>query len=58
MALAMAWKEFRFFISVRVPSFCDPASRTDRFTSARMEPSCSLQSLAPRYWMISRSFSR
>ena len=25
---------------------------------ARMEPSCSLQSDAPRYWMIIRSFSR
>ena len=39
MALAMALKEFKFFISVRVPRALLPASRTDRFTSARMDPS-------------------
>ena len=34
----MALKEFRFFISVRTPKVSDPASRTDRLTSARMDP--------------------
>ena len=35
-----------------------PISRTERLTSARMEPSFNLQSDAPRYWMISLNFSR
>ena len=39
MALAMALKEFRFFISVLVPNSGAPASLTDRFTSALMDPS-------------------
>ena len=38
-ALAMALKEFRFFISVLVPNSAAPASLTDRFTSALMDPS-------------------
>ena len=42
-------KLFRFFISVLVPNSSAPFFLTDRFTSARMEPSCSLQSDAPRY---------
>ena len=58
IARAMALKEFRFFISVRVPICSLPTGRTDRFTSARIDPSCSLQSEAPRYWIIIRSFSR
>ena len=35
-----------------------PTSRTDRLTSARMEPSCNLQSDTPRYCIIQRNFSR
>ena len=58
MARAMALKELRFFISVRVPSSSEPAGRTDRFTSQRREPSCILQSETPRYWRVERSFSR
>ena len=54
----MALKLFRFFISVRVPSTSLPTGRTDRFTSARSEPSCILQSDTPRYCSVARSFSR
>ena len=50
--------EFRFFISVLVPKVSLPTSRTERLTSARMEPSWSLQSETPRYCMVQRSFSR
>ena len=35
----IALKEFRFFISVRVPSLVLPVSLTDKLTSARIEPS-------------------
>ena len=58
MAREMALKEFRFFISVRVPSSWEPMGRTDRFTSHRREPSCILQSDTPRYCRVSFSFSR
>ena len=54
----MALKEFKFFISVRVPNSSAPTSRTDKLTSALIEPSCNLQSDAPKYWMIRRNFSR
>ena len=39
IALAIALKEFKFFISVLVPNSSAPTSRTDKLTSARMEPS-------------------
>ena len=58
MARVMALKEFKFFISVRVPSSSDPAGQTDRFTSHRREPSCILQSDTPIYSRVERSFSR
>ena len=58
MARAMALKEFRFFISVRVPSSREPAGRTERITSQRREPSCILQSEIPRYSRMDFSFSR
>jgi hypothetical protein len=56
--LAIALKEFRFFISVLVPNVSLPTSRTERLTSARIDPSWSLQSDTPRYCIIQRSFSR
>ena len=58
IALAIALNEFKFFISVRVPNVVLPASRTDKLTSARIEPSCNLQSDAPKYCMIRRSLSK
>ena len=58
MARAMALKEFKFFISVLVPRDLLPRSRTERFTSARMEPSWSLQSEIPRYFRVVRSLSK
>ena len=58
MALAMALNEFRFLVSVRVPNSSEPTSLIERLTSARMDPSFSLQSEAPRYCIVSLSFSR
>ncbi len=58
MARAIALKELRFLVSVLVPNSSAPTSLTERFTSALMEPSLSLQSEAPRYCIISLSFSR
>ena len=50
--LEIAENELRFFVSVLVPNSEAPTSRTERFTSARIEPSFNLQSDAPRYWMV------
>ena len=47
-----------FFISVRVPNSAAPFGRTDRLTSARMEPSSILQSEMPRYSKVDLSLFR
>ena len=47
--LEIAENELRFFVSVLVPNSVLPTSLTERFTSALIEPSLSLQSDAPRY---------
>ena len=54
----MALKELRFLDSVLVPNSSLPISLMEMLTSARIEPSFSLQSEASRYWIVSRSFSR
>ena len=50
--------ELRFFISVRTPSASLPTGRTETLTSARMDPSCILQSETPRKSSSVRSRSR
>ena len=58
MARVMDFKEFIFFISARTPSSVLPIGRTDRLMSARMEPSCILQSDTPMALSMERSFSK
>ena len=58
IAFAIAFREFRFFSSVLVPSSLLPFGAMEMFTSQRIEPCSILQSQIPAYCNSSMIFSR